>query len=263
MVGLVGECIVSPVIHAYLSRSFELTFQCAIIFLIDLNLSCGKIDGQAGPVVYPAQIGNQNIVDKYPNIIIAGEFVCYRITAVGFPSILLDKTGRHGKAEVVIYPAMHRINPFCLLQFAAPIRNRSTFLHLKHLARPVKREKLSIRTGAALLYPPGMIQMELPGIFIKPCKILLAVVIVIAILVNLKQSVRILEGFLPLFIHTRVKQIGCGFSLCHCWLIHMIDFGLKPFLKGRISILKRILNNPGTGSIARRPRIDTAIRIII
>lgn len=70
-----------------------------------------------------------------------------------FSSILLDKTGRHGKAEVVIYPAMHRINPFCLLQFAVPIRNRSTFLHLKHLARPVKREKLSIRTGAALLYP--------------------------------------------------------------------------------------------------------------
>ena len=70
-----------------------------------------------------------------------------------------------------------------------------------------EREKLAIQAAASGYDPPGIIELERFFSFIIPCVIFPAVVVIIAVFVNLKQTVYIGIGCFAVVSLVWVKQV--------------------------------------------------------
>ena len=150
----------------------------------------------------PSQVSHQHIVDEYPHVIITGKFICHSLALIGtrMPSILLDKTSAHGHAEIVVLAVITR----------SVVHNVSLLL-IKNIFRGIKRKKLPrCYQITTVIIRQSRLFIECKGIGarIKRRVVFLAVVIIIAFIINLEQTVHIRIGDFSLMLIIWVKQIS-------------------------------------------------------
>ena len=120
----------------------------------DCDIAGGEVDGQAGGVVDAAQVGHQHIVNEHPHIVVSGELIGGRLSAIGRAAVSLGETGGHCHAEVVV-DERHTVHSI------APVRQifgqltggyniiydlrceNAIFIKFEHLIRGVEGEELA------------------------------------------------------------------------------------------------------------------------
>ena len=170
-----------------------------------------EVDAQGGGVMDAAQIPHQHIVDEDPHVVVAGELIGHGGTgggtvhrAVG----LLHKPGGHGQPEIVVD---HRV----------------AGVHVLDHAVVVEGEKLSQqRYGPGGAYPRPVVHQEGVGGLVVLGKILGAVVVIIALLVNLQQIMHVGKGDLAGIGQRRVEQIRQRLPALHQLGIAVLQGGV-------------------------------------
>ena len=139
------------------------------------------------------QVAHEHTVDIDPHVVIAGKVIGHLATAFGLGSrvatILLYKAGGHVETEVVVDLGIVRLYA---------VLSKATLPLNKHVIAGIKREKLPVRRAAGRINAPGFIQRKRLGLLIELGEVLLAVVIVVAVIVNLQEAVDIHIGRLAI-----------------------------------------------------------------
>ena len=229
VVGIIGKGVGSTV-GPGLPCGQKFAAQGAIGLVVHQDIAGLEVDGQGGRIVDAAQVAHQHIVDEHPHVIVAGKIIGHRGAAGGTVHRavgLLHKTGGHGGTEIVV-------------------DGRVAGVHVLDLAVDVEGEKLpQQRHGARRAHARSVVEDERIGGFVKLGKVQGAVVVIVAVLVDLQQVAHIGVGSLASVGQAGVEQVIQG-------LPALDQLGI-PVLQGR-------LYHAGTGRAGAGVIVDAGPR---
>ncbi len=183
-----------PSIFEYILKAGNL-FTSFAIDVADGHSTRGKVDLYAGGIMDAAQVCHQHAVHEDPHIVVAGELKggAGILLIVGIAAVLLDEAGGQSHAEVVVQVLIIRRKGFTV-------------------GIIIKGEEHACSSIIIIRIPhsPVFIELKAARFLIKIGVVLLAVINIIASLVDLQQAAHVFVGRLTIRSSIRIKQIGQG-----------------------------------------------------
>ena len=203
---IIGEGLACPLFGAFPSRLLKLLIKrcgcgrlIACAFIYD-DFTGSEVYIERNGVMDSPNIRDQDVVNKNPYIIIARKMIYDIILIiVGLSVAQLDEARRHCQAKIV-----------------TKRRIRIAVILILHLVVGIKGKELSLFCCVIRDRNAGFgIERKTVFRLVKFRKIFVAVVIIVAIRVLLKQTGDICIASLSLRLIARIKQIGEGLFLCN------------------------------------------------
>ena len=239
--------------------------------LRDGHVTGGKVDLQAARVMDAAQVAHEHAVDVHPHVVVTAELK-HHVVAVGLAVVRLHERRSHRQAEVVVECIVVTVIHVVCLERALPV-------DAKHGFGSVEREKLTrfiSRRITVAFHTSGVVHLERVAGRIVGGVVLVAVVDVVAVLIQLEQAAHIFIDHLARLravgIVRVVKQVAQRLgafgqdgvpvgaeSILHDFLIWPLFFA-GPLIK---AITLAVVELEGMATVDAGPSINDILRIIV
>ena len=220
--------------------------------IVGVHLARGEVDGETRAIVNAAHVANEHAVDEDPDVVVSGEVEDHLLAVLGDAVGRLHEIRGQRKAEVMV----HRM----VVRGDRALQPTVRALALEHALRRIEGEELAeLLITAAARNGAGIVERKGIALGVIGREVALAVVIVIAVIVQLEQPGGPQIGALAVEARA-VEQVleGLGRGEIGRVALDVLMAGRQP---GEAVGAQRGLHDIGEGLRGARPVIDAAARV--
>ena len=199
MICAARKSVAEPVDVSGFSCLLELRLYRPVAFTVYSDCTCTEIYIEVCLVMDTAEVPYQDIIYKYPYIVITAEFISYILSARSLAVCRMQEMRAHSETEPVIH-----IAAVCS---DACVGHELSAAFIKHFRCAVERKELSdLARARRLLHCRFVVELHRICLFVVRGEVLCGVIIVVAVVIDLHQPFYIIICFFT-FHFCIVEQI--------------------------------------------------------